>query len=132
MTFPRSLARLVRRADGVAHRLTGHAALADLEHVGRRSGIVRHTPLRAFRRGETVVVGLNFGRESDWVQNVVAAGRCTMHLGDEDLELGPPRLVPIAEVVAGMPVLFGLGLRYVVRTRECAEFPVLASSWSPG
>jgi len=32
-------------------RFAGHAAFADLEHVGRKSGIVRHTPVRAFRTG---------------------------------------------------------------------------------
>jgi hypothetical protein len=34
--------------------LAGHAAFADLEHIGRRSGEVRHTPERAFRTGDRV------------------------------------------------------------------------------
>jgi len=42
-------------------RFAGHAAFADLEHVGRKSGILRHTPVRAFRTGDTVIIGLNFG-----------------------------------------------------------------------
>jgi len=32
-------------------RLAGHLAFADLEHVGRKSGTVHHTPVRAFRSG---------------------------------------------------------------------------------
>jgi len=69
-------------------RLAGHLAFADLEHVGRKSGTVRHTPVRAFRSGDTVIVGLNFGRQSDWYQNIKAAGTCRMRLGGEQLTLG--------------------------------------------
>ena len=43
--------------------LVGHAAFAGLEHIGRSSGWVHHTPVRAFRVGDTVVIGLNFGRQ---------------------------------------------------------------------
>jgi deazaflavin-dependent oxidoreductase (nitroreductase family) len=66
----------------------GLAAFADLEHMGRKSGIVRHTPLRAFRTGETVVIGLNFGCRSDWYRNIKAAATCRMRLGREQLTLG--------------------------------------------
>jgi hypothetical protein len=70
MTFPRALSRYTRGAvNRMTLRFAGHAAFADLEHVGRRSGILRHTPVRAFRTGDTVVVGLNFGRESDWFKH---------------------------------------------------------------
>jgi hypothetical protein len=47
MTFPRALARYPHGAvDNMTLHLAGHAAFADLEHVGRKSGIVRHTPVR--------------------------------------------------------------------------------------
>ncbi|MHC3467991.1 nitroreductase family deazaflavin-dependent oxidoreductase [Streptomyces sp. 7R007] len=126
MPFPRSLGRRLRgRVNRTALRSAGHLAFADLEHVGRRTGAVRHTPLRAFRTGDTVVVGVNFGRETDWLRNIEAAGRCRMRLGGEWLELGTPRLVPVADGVRGMPWLFGAVLRYVVRPTDCAELPVL-------
>src|SRR5512132_974369 len=89
MTFPRALARHTRGAvNKMTLHLAGHAAFADLEHSGRKSGIVRHTPVRASRVGDTVVVGLNFGRRSDWYQNIKAAGSCRMRLGGEQLTLG--------------------------------------------
>jgi deazaflavin-dependent oxidoreductase (nitroreductase family) len=117
-----------RYINKVAARLAGRrGSLADLEHVGRTSGVVRHTPLRAFRTGDTVVIGLNFGRESDWLKNIAAAGGCRMRLGGEILELGAPRVVPIQEGAPGMPRWFGLGLRYLVRTTDCVQLPVLAS-----
>ena len=72
MTFPRAMTRFTRGAvNTMTLRLAGHAAFADLEHVGRRSGALRHTPVRAFRTRDTVVVGLNFGRQSDWFKNIL-------------------------------------------------------------
>jgi deazaflavin-dependent oxidoreductase (nitroreductase family) len=129
MTFPRALARHMRDAvNKMTLHFAGHAAFADLEHTGRKSGIVRHTPVRAFRAGDTVVVGLNFGRRSDWYQNIKAAGTCRMRLGGEQLTLGAPTLVPVEQGVKDMPRLFRFALRHVVHTAECAQLPVLQTS----
>lgn len=129
MTFPRKLARYMRGASNdMALHLAGHAAFADLEHVGRKSGIVRHTPVRAFRAGDTVIVGLNFGRQSDWYQNITAAGGCRIRLGGEQLTLGAPTLAPAAQATKDIPVLFRFALRHLVRTAECVQLPILQSS----
>jgi deazaflavin-dependent oxidoreductase (nitroreductase family) len=129
MTFPRALARFTRGAvNTMTLRLAGHAALADLEHTGRRSGTVRHTPVRAFRAGDIVVVGLNFGRQSDWYQNIKTAGTCRMRLGDELLTLGTPDLVPAEEGTEAMPWLFRLALRHLIHTADCVRLPILDSS----
>jgi deazaflavin-dependent oxidoreductase (nitroreductase family) len=129
MPFPRALSRFTRsHVNKVTLRFAGHAAFADLEHVGRRSGIVRHTPLRAFRRHDKVVIGLDFGRESDWLRNIQAAGACRMRLGGEQLELGTPTIVPVIEGVRSMPWMFGVVLRYVVRTTDCVELPIVSST----
>jgi deazaflavin-dependent oxidoreductase (nitroreductase family) len=105
--------------------LAGHAAFADLEHAGRQSGIVRHTPVRAFRTGDTVVIGLNFGRQSGWYRNIKAAGTCRLRLGGEQLTLGAPDLVPVGQGSKGMPWLFRFALRHVVHTTECVQLPIL-------
>ena len=132
MTFPRALARYTRGAvNRVTLRLAGHLAFADLEHVGRKSGTVRHTPVRAFRSGDTVIVGLNFGRQSDWYQNIKAAGTCRMRLGGEQLTLGTPALVPAAQGVTDLPWLFRFALRHVVHTAECVQLPILQASRTP-
>lgn len=129
MTFPRALTRLVRGGNNaIALRFIGHGALADLEHVGRWSGTARHTPLRAFRSRDSVVIGLNFGRESDWLKNIQVAGGCRMRVGGQQLELGVPQIVPVKEGVHGMPWLFGVVLRYVVRTKECVELSIISSA----
>jgi hypothetical protein len=52
MTVPRALARYTCGAvNNMTLHLAGHAAFADLERAGRKSGIVRHAPVRAFRAG---------------------------------------------------------------------------------
>jgi deazaflavin-dependent oxidoreductase (nitroreductase family) len=132
MTFPRALARYTRgAANTMTLHLAGHAAFADLEHAGRKSGIVRHTPVRAFRAGDTVVIGLNFGRQSDWYQNIKAAGTCRVHLGGEQLTLGAPTLEPVGQAAKDMPWLFSFALRHVVHTAECVRLPIVHSSHAP-
>jgi deazaflavin-dependent oxidoreductase (nitroreductase family) len=129
MTFPRVLSRIhADYINKIVLRFVTHTTLADLEHVGRRSGLVRHTPLRAFRMHDRVVIALNFGRESDWLKNIQASGRCRMRLGDQILELTSPRIVPLEQGVKGMPWAFGVGLRYVVHTTECVELSVISSA----
>lgn len=132
MTFPRALARYTRGAvNTMTLHFAGHAAFADLEHTGRKSGIVHHTPVRAFRTGETVVVGLNFGRQSDWYQNIQAAGTCRMCLGGEQLTLGAPALVPAAQGVTDLPWLVRFALRHLVHTADCVQLPVLQTARTP-
>jgi deazaflavin-dependent oxidoreductase (nitroreductase family) len=132
MTFPRALARYTR---GVVNTMTlhlaGHAGFADLEHTGRNSGIVRHTPVRAFHAGDTVLIGLNFGRQSDWYQNIKASGTSRIRLGGEQLTLGAPVLEPAGEAARDMPWLFGFALRRVVHTAECVRLPIVRSSPVP-
>jgi deazaflavin-dependent oxidoreductase (nitroreductase family) len=129
MTFPRALARYMRGAvNTMTLHLAGHAAFADLEHVGRKSGIVRHTPVRAFRVRDTVIIGLNFGRQSDWYQNITAVGTCRIRLGGEQLILGAPALVPAGQAAKDMPWLFGFALRHVAHTAECVQLPILHAS----
>jgi deazaflavin-dependent oxidoreductase (nitroreductase family) len=132
VTFPRALARYTRGAvNTMTLRLAGHAGFADLEHTGRKSGTVRHTPVRAFRAGETVVVGLNFGPQSDWYQNIKAAGTSRMRLGGELLTLGRPELVPAEQGVADMPWPFRFALRHVIHTADCVRLPILDTSGAP-
>ena len=52
MPVSRKLTSVTRgRVNRIMLRFAGHAAFADLEHVGRRSGTLHHTPVRAFDVG---------------------------------------------------------------------------------
>ena len=83
--------------------------------------------MRAFRVHNNVVIGLNFGREVDWLKNIQAAGGCRVRLGGELLELGAPRVVSVAHGVQGTPWIFRFAVTYLVRTAECVELPIIAS-----
>jgi len=114
------MGRYRSRIEATALRRAGRlGSLARIDHVGRRSGLARHTPVRAFRSGNLVAVGVNFGVGSQWVQNVLAAGSCRMILRGRELHLEQCRLVPLAEAKPLFPWWFATGLRWVVRTDHC-------------
>jgi deazaflavin-dependent oxidoreductase (nitroreductase family) len=120
MPRPAFLRPLHRGINLVTLKIAGHAgSLVDLQHIGRRTGTARHTPVRAFRRGDTVAVGVNFGVESDWVKNVLATGGCSMTMSGRRLDLTEPRLVALSDAAWVFPAWFHLGLRYLVRTDRC-------------
>src|SRR3989442_10765423 len=58
-----------------AARLPGFGIL---RHVGRKSGRVYRTPVNVFRTSEGFLIALTYGRDSEWVRNVVAAGECKL------------------------------------------------------
>ena len=104
----------------IARRLAGRVgSLAVVMHTGRRTGRVYRTPVRAFRRGDVVAVGANFGAGSEWVRNIVCAGGCEMLLRGEHLRLTQPRLLRLDEMPPVFPHWYQLGLRYVVHTQDC-------------
>jgi deazaflavin-dependent oxidoreductase (nitroreductase family) len=75
MTFTRQLARfnkhVTNRIQGIwAPRLAPWAVVV---HRGRKSGRTYRTPVLAGISGETIVIGLPYGADADWVRNVMAA-----------------------------------------------------------
>jgi deazaflavin-dependent oxidoreductase (nitroreductase family) len=94
---------VARFANPVLIHLAGVGWFADLEHVGRRTGRTRHTPLMAFREGDRVTVALTYGPQVQWLRNIRAAGRCRMRLHGRLLDLGAPRDLTRADGVARMP-----------------------------
>jgi deazaflavin-dependent oxidoreductase (nitroreductase family) len=58
-----------------AARLPGFGILT---HVGRKSGKLYRTPVNVFRVPEGFLIALTYGRESEWVKNVLAAGGCEL------------------------------------------------------
>jgi deazaflavin-dependent oxidoreductase (nitroreductase family) len=72
-----------------AARLPG---LGVLEHVGRRSGIVRSNPVAIIRRGpDRYVIALWYGPDAQWVKNVLAAGGCRVRTRGRWVGFGGPR-----------------------------------------
>ena len=95
MPLPKALARFNRV---VTNPVLGHAArrlpgFAIVMHVGRRSGRVHRSPVNLFRAGDRYVIALTYGADSQWVRNVMAAGRCEVETRGRIVKLRDPELV---------------------------------------
>jgi deazaflavin-dependent oxidoreductase (nitroreductase family) len=64
-----------------------------LTHVGRTSGATYYTPLDAHPVDGGYLFVLVYGSGSDWVRNVLAAGRARLRVDGQEMELTAPRLV---------------------------------------
>jgi deazaflavin-dependent oxidoreductase (nitroreductase family) len=100
--------RIVRSFAG---RLPGFAILT---HTGRRSGRRYRTPVNIFRSGDGFVIALTYGRERDWVRNVMAAGGCDVKTQGAALYLQDPHIVTDVSqtLVPGLvrPILKAVGV----------------------
>jgi deazaflavin-dependent oxidoreductase (nitroreductase family) len=74
-----------------------------LTHVGRSSGTTYRTPLDAHPVDGGYVFVLVYGSGSDWVQNVLAAGRARLRVEGQEVELTTPRLVGEDEAFRALP-----------------------------
>lgn len=103
----------------VALPLAGHRFFpvwAVLKHRGRRSGNEYAVPLAVIPTETTFIIALPWGRGTDWVRNVQAAGRCTVRWKGVDYECTEPRFV---DAEAARTAARGLTRRILKRR----EFP---------
>jgi deazaflavin-dependent oxidoreductase (nitroreductase family) len=111
MPFPRWLARFNLH---VTNRVLGPLAsyapgMAVVIHTGRKSHRRHRTPVLVFRRGDRFVIALTYGRESEWVQNVLAQGGCDLEVMGRTLRLTRPNVLH-DEHRRRVPVVVGLVL----------------------
>ena len=66
---------------------------AQIRHVGRRSGRTYITPVSARRSGDTVLIALTFGNQSDWSRNVRSAGGGSIRIEGEDFDVTQPQVM---------------------------------------
>jgi deazaflavin-dependent oxidoreductase (nitroreductase family) len=109
---------------GVLDESKGELGL--LEHVGRKSGTVRLTPVHPVRTAEGFRIVVPLGVASQWAQNVLAAGHCRLAVDGVIHELDEPLLV-VPSRVEGLPraatrLMDWLGFRYLV-LRQFAQAP---------
>jgi deazaflavin-dependent oxidoreductase (nitroreductase family) len=64
-----------------------------ITHTGRKSGRRYRTPVSVFAAPGGRVVALTYGKDSDWVRNVVAAGGCELETRRQREQLTAPRIV---------------------------------------
>lgn len=61
-------------------------------HRGRRSGRTFRTPVNVFSTDDGLVIALTYGRDAQWVKNVLAAGGCEVLTRGHSLTCTDPRL----------------------------------------
>ncbi|MGH2766055.1 MAG: nitroreductase family deazaflavin-dependent oxidoreductase, partial [Actinomycetota bacterium] len=89
MPLPGWLARFNRVATNhvtrpLARWLPGFAVVV---HRGQRSGRTYRTPVNLFRSHDRYLIALTYGRDRDWVRNVLATGGCDVETRGRTLQL---------------------------------------------
>lgn len=107
-------------------RFAGHGYFVDLEHLGRRTGTVHHTPLMAFRDGGRVVIALTYGPTVQWLKNLRSAGGGRMLMKDSLLELGGPEDLTTERGLAAMPGPVRAALQGPLKVSDFVALPILA------
>ncbi|MFM9108195.1 MAG: nitroreductase [Chloroflexota bacterium] len=69
---------------------------------GRRTGVMRETPVYAIPADDGFIVPLPYGVGVDWCRNVLAAGGCTLRYRNQPIALTQPRIVEEAAVAGSM------------------------------
>src|ERR1700736_5168368 len=80
----------------VTNRITSRFAArlpGILTDVGRKSGKVYRTPVNVFRAPDGFLIALTYGRESEWVRNVLSAAGCQLETRRVCYQLSAPTVV---------------------------------------
>jgi deazaflavin-dependent oxidoreductase (nitroreductase family) len=95
-------------------------------HVGRSTQKVYRTPVLVFRRDHHYLVALTYGRDSQWVRNVIVQNGCELETEGRTIRLSDPCLFR-DEKRRAMPafVRFVLGL---LNVSDFLELTVLDSA----
>ena len=107
--------RLTKRGNPYLRKVAGtrlgmlYFNLSALHHVGRRSGRTYVTPLSAYPLGDGFVLAAAYPYV-DWLENVLAAGKCTLTWNGQEYALERPELLPRAEAMKAYPLLVKLFL----------------------
>jgi deazaflavin-dependent oxidoreductase (nitroreductase family) len=93
-------------------------AYSIVRHVGRTSGRAYQNPVSAYPLGDGFVIPVLYSTQSQWVRNVMAAGRFTLRTKGRDYPLERPEIIPPAQALAAYPAL----LRRIVRSQRTQDF----------
>ena len=102
---------------------TPDAYAAVVHHRGRRSGTRYETPVGAEPTEDGFVIATVYGRNSDWLKNVLAATEGAITYEGETITVDRPEVVPIDNVIEYFPAktrrsLRRFGVTHAVRLRR--------------
>ncbi|ORX11013.1 nitroreductase [Mycobacterium szulgai] len=78
-----------------------------IRHTGRRSGKQYVTPVVAERVADGFLIPLPYGTDTDWVRNVLAAGRASVKCHGETRDVVQPKVVEAAQALPLVPAEHG-------------------------
>lgn len=121
--------RAVRAMSGMWRPLAGHRAFplwAVLYHRGRRTGRDYAVPIGIRATADAYYIALPFGPGTQWVQNVLAAGGCSVRWRGKDIQLTDPALVAAEVGAHAFPaavrwMMRGSGTRSLLRLRAAGS-----------
>lgn len=78
----------------LSRRFAGHLPGFGLVIVaGRKTGLLRRVPMNVFRTTDGYAMALTYGRDVDWVRNVIAANGCRLETRGRTIDLHDPELI---------------------------------------
>ena len=102
------------------------AEIGTLEHLGRRTGTRRLTPVHPEPIEDGFRIMVPLGPQSEWARNVLAAGHCRLQLHATVYDLDEPALLQPRDMpdlpVVARAMLGALGFAYL-RLHRFAEHP---------
>jgi deazaflavin-dependent oxidoreductase (nitroreductase family) len=104
-SHPSLMRRLALSTMALARPLAGRRLFplwAVLEHRGRSTGTVRHTPVVARRTDGGFVIPMPFGPSTQWSQNVLAAGEATLTWKGRAWRVTEPRMIDFDEAAPAL------------------------------
>jgi deazaflavin-dependent oxidoreductase (nitroreductase family) len=112
--------RIRSMANALFGRISGRAfrAYSLVGHIGRVSGREYWNPVSAYPSNDGYVIPILYGRESQWVQNVIAAGTLRLRTKGREFVLEAAEIIPAARALPALPHW----LRAVVRVQGVDDF----------
>lgn len=74
-----------------------------LTHTGRRTGRIYRTPVLATYIGDSIWIPLSYGKDVDWLKNVIAQKKCELMYKSQQFSASGPRLIPAEQALAVLP-----------------------------
>lgn len=128
MPIPRRVARFNRYVTNPIQRRFAWLVpgWAIVTHYGRRSGRRYRTPVNIFRRGDRFLIAAMYGRDAEWIRNVLAAGKADIQTRGRHHHLVAPEIVH-DPTHSEMP----RPIRFVQRQLGVDDFLVLRKDHTP-
>jgi deazaflavin-dependent oxidoreductase (nitroreductase family) len=96
--------------------------VAQIHHVGRRTGKPYVTSVGASIRDGTMLIPMTFGSGSDWTRNVRAAGHCSVRLNGVLYPVREPQFLDAANARPLIRAAFGPVERTMFKTLAIKQF----------